>query len=148
MVRISRAGLEFPRFVPLTRGIVFGMDQQTANPGDVGSLCGAQQGVLEQGLAQTLTLMLLVHGESSQDHDRHRVTRQPRHHFRGRGFRIDAADGEAVEADHQVTLAADIGLHAVGLLVDERIALQELVQCGLAAIERIDLIRCSELANG
>ena len=51
MVRISRAGLEFPRFVPLTRGIVFGMDQQTANPGDVGSLCGAQQGILEQGLS-------------------------------------------------------------------------------------------------
>src|SRR5690606_38561381 len=51
-------------------------------------------------------------------------------------------------ADHHVTLAADIGLRAVGLLVDERVALQELVQRGLAAVERIDLIRCSQLANG
>ena len=34
---------------------------------------------------------------------------------------------ETVEADHHVTLAEDIGLRAVGLLVDERVALQELV---------------------
>src|SRR5690606_3194270 len=34
------------------------------------------------------------------------------------------------------------------LLIDERVALQELVQRGLAAVERIDLIRCCKLANG
>jgi hypothetical protein len=76
------------------------------------------------------------------------VARQPLHHSRRRGFRIDATNGQTVEADHHVTLAADIGLRAVGLLVDERVALQELVQRGLAAVESIDLIRCSELANG
>lgn len=148
MVRISRAGLEFPGFVPLPCRIILGMDQQAANAGDVGGLRGAQQRILEQSLAQTFTLMLLVHGEPGQNHDRHRVARQPLHHSRRRGLRIDTADGKAVEADHPVTLAADIGLRAVGLLVDERVALQELVQRGLATIERIDLIRCSELANG
>ena len=69
----------------------------------------------------------------------------------GTGWRASpfiTRDGEAVEADHHATLAADIGLRAVGLLVDERVALQELVQRGLAAVERIDLIRCSQLANG
>jgi len=34
-------------------------------------------------------------------------------------------------------LAADIGLRAVGLLVGKRIALQKLVKCGLASVERI-----------
>ena len=92
--------------------------------------------------------MLLVHGEPGQDHDRHRVARQPLHHSRRRGFRIDATNGQAVKADHHVTLAADIGLRAVGLLIDERVALQELIQRGLTAVERIDLIRCSQLANG
>ena len=92
--------------------------------------------------------MLLVHREPRQDHDRHRVARQPLHHSRRRGFWIEAADGDTVEADHHVTLAADVGLRAVGLLVDERVALQELVQRCLAAVEGIDLIRCSKLANG
>ncbi len=45
-------------------------------------------------------------------------------------------------------VAADVGLRAVGLLVDERVAPQKLVQRGLATVESIDLIRCSELANG
>ena len=61
---------------------------------------------------------------------------------------INAADGEAVEADHYVTAAADVGLRAVGRLVDECVALQELVQCALAAVESIDLICSKQLANG
>jgi hypothetical protein len=51
------------------------------------------------------------------------------------GLRIDTADRQAVEAHHHVALAADVGLGAVGLLVDERVALQELVQRGLPAVE-------------
>lgn len=55
---------------------------------------------------------------------------------------------DTVVANHHVTVAADIGLRADGLLVDERVALQELVQRGLAAGERIELIRCRQLASG
>lgn len=47
MVRIGRAGLELPGFVPLPCRIVLGMDQQAANAGDVGSLSSAQQRILE-----------------------------------------------------------------------------------------------------
>src|SRR5690606_36860316 len=148
MVRIGRAGLEFPGCVPLTRRIVFGMYQQAANPGDVCGLCGAQQRILEQGLAQVLALMRFLDGEPCQDHDRHRMACEPFHPSRRRGFRIDAADGETVEADHHATLAADVGLRGIGLLVDERVALQELVQRSLAAIESIDLIRSKQLASG
>jgi len=148
VVRVSRAGLEFPRLVPLPRCIVLGMDQQAANACDVGSLSGAQQRILEQGLAQTFTLMLFVHCEPGQDHDWYRITRQPLHHSRRRGLGIDTADRQTVEADHHVLVAADVGLGAVGLLVDERVALQELVQRGMAAVESIDLIRRKQLANG
>lgn len=123
------------------------MHQQAANAGEVGGLCGTQQGIFEQGLTEALALMFLVHGEPGQDHDRHRMTRQTLHHSRRRDFRIDAADRQAVKADHHVALAADIGLRAVGLLIDERVALQERVQRGLAAVESIDLIRGKELAN-
>ena len=64
------------RFVPLPCCVVLGMDQQAADTRNVGGLCGAQQCILEQGLAQTFTLMLLVHSEPGQDQDRHRVARQ------------------------------------------------------------------------
>ena len=124
------------------------MDQQAADTGDVGGLCGTQQRILEQGLAQSFALMLLVHCEPGQDHDRYRMTCQPLHYSLRRGLRIDDADRQAVEADHHIIMAANVGLRAVGLLVDERVALQELVQRSLAAVKSIDLIRCSELANG
>lgn len=61
---------------------------------------------------------------------------------------IDAANGEAVETDHHVTVAADIGLCAIGLLVDKRVAPQELVQRGMAAIERIGQICRGQFPNG
>ena len=80
MIRIGRTGPEFPRLVPLPRRIVLGMHQQAANAGDVGGLSGAQQRILEQGLTQPFALMLLVHREPGQDHDRYRMTRQPLHH--------------------------------------------------------------------
>lgn len=83
-----------------------------------------------------LALMLLVHREPGEDHHRYRVTRQPLHHPCRRGLRIDTADGEAVEADHHVAQAADVGQRAVGFLVDERVALQELVQRGLLCTGR------------
>lgn len=51
VIRIRRAGLEFPRFVPVPRGIVFGMHKQAANSGDVGSLCRTQDRILEQCLS-------------------------------------------------------------------------------------------------
>ncbi len=44
-------------------------------------------------------------------------------------------------------MTTDVGLGAVGFLVDERVALQKLVQRGLTAIETIHLIRCCKLAN-
>ena len=94
-----------------------------------------------------IALMFLVYRKPSQNHDWHRVTRLTLHDSRRSGLRIDTADDEAVEADHHVTLTTDVGLGAVGLLVNERIALQKLVQRGLTAIETIHLIRCCELAN-
>ena len=38
MVRISRAGLEFPGFVPLPRCVVLGMHQQATNAADIAGI--------------------------------------------------------------------------------------------------------------
>jgi hypothetical protein len=57
MIRVGRAGLEFPGFVPAPRRLILGMHQQAADAGDVGGLRRAQQSVLEQRLTQPFALM-------------------------------------------------------------------------------------------
>jgi hypothetical protein len=44
-------------------------------------------------------------------------------------------------------MAAHVGLRAVGFLVDERKALQELIQCALATIKGLNGVRTSQFAN-
>ena len=62
--------------------------------------------------------------------------------------RVDRAVGEAVVSDNAQSLATnDIGLCAASLQVDQRIALQELVEGFLAAIECVNLVRGIELLD-
>lgn len=63
-------------------------------------------------------------------------------------MRINAANGETVEANHHLPLTANVRLRATGFLVHQGIALQKLVQCSLPTIESIDLIRCKQFTNG
>ena len=44
-------------------------------------------------------------------------------------------------------MAAHVGLRTVGLLVDERKALQKLVQCALATIKGLNGVRAGQSAN-
>lgn len=113
---------------------------QGAYAGDVGRLRGAQQGILEQCLSRSLALVGLIDGQSGQNHHRHRMAGQSLCDAQGCGLWIDAADGQAVEADHCATAAAYIGLRTVGLLVSQGITLQKLVQRGLTTIKRIDRV--------
>jgi len=62
--------------------------------------------------------------------------------------RSNASLSKAIEANHHITLTANIGPRAVALLVDERVALQELVQRILTAVASIDLIGLTQLADG
>ena len=43
-------------------------------------------------------------------------------------------------------MAAHVGLRAVGFLVDQRKALQKLVQCALATIKGLNGVRCGQFA--
>ena len=60
----------------------------------------------------------------------------------------NAADGQAIEAHHLAAPATHVGLCAVGFLVDERIALQELVECRLPTSKCLHRILSQELADG
>lgn len=107
----------------------------------------AQQSVLEQRFAKAFALVVLVNGEPGQDQHRRRMSGQSLHHPRRGRFGIDTAGCKAVEPNDYACCQADVGLCAVGRLIDECITLQELVQCRLCTIKFIDPIRSGELSD-
>ena len=89
------------------------MNEQCTNPGNVGSLRGSKQSVLEQRFAKPYTLMVLINSKPGQNHHGHRVLRYP---FGDTGCGrcwLNAADGQAIETDDRARMAAHIGLRAV-----------------------------------
>ncbi len=118
--RIGWARFELPVQVPLPSRLVLGVNQQRSNSRDVCRLCSAHQSVLEQSFAKTDSLMWQIHGKPGQDHHGDGVLRYAFDHSRGSRYGLDGAHGQAVEPDHLVTVATNVCLRAVGLLVDER----------------------------
>jgi len=114
------------------------MHQQCTNPGNVSRLRCAQQRILEQCFAKPRALVLKVHGKPGQNHHRHGVLWNAFGHTRCRVGRLNASHGQTVETNDRAGLATHVGLRAVGFLIDERKALQKLVQCSLATIKGIN----------
>lgn len=147
MKRIGRAGLKFPVEVPLSGGFILGVHQQRPDACTVSGLSSSQQSILEQGSAQTSPLMLNIHSQPCQNHDRHWVLGDALDHARRGGWRVNTANSKAVKANHHPTVATDIGLRTVGLLIDKSKAMQKLVECGLATIKGLDGVRAGQFAN-
>jgi hypothetical protein len=76
MIRISGTWLESPFQMPVSVGVVFGMNQNSTNTGNIGGLECAQQSIFEQRAPKTVILMIHVDCQSRQDHYRHRVSSQ------------------------------------------------------------------------
>ena len=111
------------------------MDQKRANSSDVGRLRSTPQGIFEQRTTEPHTLMGQIHRKTREIHDRHGMSRYAFDHPRGSGRGIDTADGEAIETDHRSAVATHIRLSAVGLLTDERKAMQKRIKRRISAVE-------------
>ena len=134
MKRIRRAGFKLPIEVPQSGRLVLGMHQQCMNPGNVRRLYSSQQGIFEQCFAKPSALVLKVHGKPGQNHHRHGVLCNA-FGFTRRHIEWHNTDNrQAVETDDLAQMAAHVGLRTIGFLVDERKALQKLIQCALAGV--------------
>ena len=140
MKRVRCTSLKLPVEVPLARGIVLRVHQQSTHAGDIDRLDGAFQCVLEKSFAKPDTLVAKVYSQAGQNHHRHGVLRDAFGHAGSGRCRVDTTDSQTVEARHNARVAAHIGLRAVRLLVDQRESLQELIECGLAAVKGLDRI--------
>lgn len=61
-------------------------------------------------------------------------------HARSRCCRVYATHGQAVKTNDRILAATDICLCAIGFLIDQRKAVQKLIQCCLTAVEGIDSV--------
>lgn len=128
VIRVGRTGIKLPGLIPLPRGLIFGMNQQTTNASDVSRLCGAQQRVPEPRLAQTFSLMIAIHCQPCQDHDRHRMPGQALHDACWSILRINTSDRQTVEAHDLAAKARHVGMGAIRLLA------QAVILTSLAAV--------------
>ena len=128
-------------------GIVLGVNQQGTYPGDICRLRGALQCILEKGLAKSDALVLEIHCQARQNHHRHRMLWDAFDHSGSCRCRFDTAHCQTVKADHHTRSATNIGLRTVGFLIDQRKTLQELIECGLTAIEGLNGVRTGQFAN-
>ena len=145
--RIRWAGFKLPIEIPLPGRLVLGVHQQCTNPGNVSRLCSAQQRIFEQCFAKPSALVLKVHCKPGQNHHRHGVLWNAFGHTGCRTGRLNATNRQAVETNDRARMAGHVGLRAVGFLVDERKALQKLIQCALATIEGLNGVRTGQFAN-
>jgi len=111
------------------------MDQKRANAGNICSLGSTPQSIFEQSPTQSDALMSHIHCKTREDHDGDGMSRDAFDHPRGSGRGIDTADGEAIETDHRSAVATHIRLSAVGLLTDERKAMQKRIKRHISAVE-------------
>lgn len=121
-------------------------DQQCTNPSNIRRLRYAQQRIFKQCFAKPCALVLKVHGKPGQNHHRHGVLWNAFGHTRYRIGWLDTANRQAVETNDRARLAAHVGLRAIGFLVDERKALQKLVQRALTTIKGLYGVRTGQFA--
>jgi hypothetical protein len=123
------------------------MHQQCTNSGNVCRLCSAQQRVFEQCFAKPSALVLKVHRKPGQNHHRHGVLWNTFGYTRCRTGRLNATNRQTVETNDRARMATHVGLRAIRFLVDERKALQKLIQCALATVEGLNGVRAGQFAN-
>lgn len=147
MIAVCRAGVEIEVFVEAPSLVVFGVNEDGADAGDVGGLQGSRQGIVEQCGTQALAPGGVMDGEAGQQHHGDGVAGQAFHYPGGRFGVGDGADGQTVVANYPIVGDGNIGLRAPGRLVVEGEAAKVSVEVFVSAVERIDEMGAIQFAD-
>lgn len=106
--------IEMP--VEFACAIVLGMSSNRPDSGDIGSLQGPHDCVLQKTCAKSFPMMANGNAQPGKDHQRYWMPREALHQAFGSIPVIDMADNERVETDNLVAIEGDICLRGTALL--------------------------------
>lgn len=147
MVGVARERAEAEVLVERPGFVIFGVNRECTNAGDVRRLQRSLHGVLEQPGAEAFALPGCRNGETGEEHDGNRMTGEALGQTLGSGGIFDLADDKRIVANDGFTGEGDVGLRSPCLLVLERVAHEKPVESIPAAIEFIDLVAALQLLN-
>ena len=148
MVRVCRARLKFQILIPDARLIVFGVNKQRSDTGNIGGLSSPEQTILEECLAQTLSLLHPVNRKTGEQHHWNRMSSQPSAYPAGSLCVLDRADRKTVVADNTpLSPTNDIGLRTASLLIDQCESLQKAIKRLFSALKGVSIVRFVELLD-
>src|SRR6185369_4934677 len=132
----AKAGVE-------CRGLgILRMYQYGANSDCVGGVEASDQGVFKQALADSFSLLSMIHRKPRQQHHRNGVTRHAFANALGRGGFFDGTSAKRIVTNYNNRLfrAANISAGASGRVVGKGKAVQIVVQRRRAAVERLNIV--------
>jgi hypothetical protein len=113
---IYRGGDEIEVLIKVLGFLVFGVDREGTDAGDVGRLQGALHRISQECLGDAVTLPAPINCQACQQHDWNRVSRQALFQPLGRFFGPDFAHHKGVEADNRIADEANVRLGSTSLL--------------------------------
>lgn len=134
-------------FVKRPCRVIFGVNGERTNPGDIRSLQRALHRVLEQPGAEAVALPGCRNSQPSQQHDGNGVTGKAFNHSRGCSGIFNLTDHQRIVANHSFTGDGNVGLRSFRLLVLERISNEKPVESLTPAIEFIHDVAALQLFN-
>ena len=130
MVGIAWRGFEVKSFIEPLRFVILCMNAKSADPCNFRSLKSAQHCIFQESGSKSLALPRDGNREPGQQHDRHRITREPFGQTLRSIVVFNLPHYECVVTNNQMISKGQIGLRSTGLLV---------LQCkaGEKSIERL-----------
>ena len=140
MKGVCRARFEIEPLVPTARILIFCVNDQRSNSGDIRSLCCSQQGIFEKRLTDARSLVDTVDRQSGEYHHGNWMARHSLEGARRGIFALHRSDREAVIANDAPGTAGYVCLRSVGSLVSQRESFQKAIEVVLSTVERIGFI--------
>ncbi len=147
MVGVAWERGEAEVFVKCPGFVVFGVNRECTDAGDVRGLQGTLHRVFQQPGAEAFALPGRGNGKACEEHDGNGMPGEAFDQPLGRGDIFDLADDKRVVADDGVVGDSDVGLRRSCLLVLKSVASEKAVECFPAAIEFIDSVAALQLFN-
>ncbi len=140
MVRVAWERAETEMLVKCFGLVVFGVNCERTDAGDIGGLQRSLHGILEQAGSEAFALPRGRNRQAGKEHDGNRMTGEALRQALRSGGILDLTEDERVVADYRLIRKGNVGLRGSRLLVLERITREKKVQRFPAAIELADIV--------